>query len=46
MYESLKNKINKHLNNFKRLLGINPKNKWANYYTKTPKEIKYDKNHT
>lgn len=42
MYESLKNKLNKHLNNFKRLLGINPKNKWANYYTKTPKEIKYD----
>lgn len=38
MLESIKNKINR----IKRFFGITPKNKWANYYTKTPKEIKYD----
>lgn len=38
MFELILNKINK----FMRLFGLKPINKWLNYYTKTPKEIKYD----
>lgn len=38
MFELIQNKINK----VKRYFGIQPKNKWANYYTKKPKEIKFD----
>ena len=38
MLELIQNRINK----IKRFFGITPKNKWLNYYTNMPKEIKYD----
>lgn len=38
MFELLQNKLNK----VRRFFGFKPKNKWLNYYTKPPKEIKFD----
>ena len=38
MLELIQNRINK----IKRFFGVTPKNKWLNYYTNMPKEIKYD----
>lgn len=38
MFELIESKLNK----IKSFFRITPKNKWLNYYTKLPKEIKYD----